>query len=116
MRRNTTDYVKKLAKELRKSMTPAEVILWKRLRNRNLKGYKFHRQYPIGRYIADFYCDEIKLAIEVDGEIHIESERKEYDLIRQSEIESRRIRVIRFNNDEVLNNTENVIQSICSLL
>lgn len=116
MRRNTPEYVKALAKELRKNMTPAEDALWDRLRNRRLKGYKFHRQYPIGRYIADFYCDEVKLVIEVDGSVHAEPERKEYDSIRQAEIESRKIRVIRFDNSEVLNNMEAVIQSICSVL
>jgi very-short-patch-repair endonuclease len=68
------------ARELRHPQTPAEQKLWSRLRNRQLNGFKFRRQHPIDRFIIDFYCDEAKLCIEVDGDSH--AEQIEYDQAR----------------------------------
>ena len=67
------------AMELRRTMTEAEIILWNELRNKKLNGYKFRRQHPIKNYVADFYCHEARLVVEVDGEIHKDESTKEYD-------------------------------------
>ena len=93
-------------------MTPAEEIMWKELRNRNFSNYKFRRQHPIERFIADFYCPEKKLVIEIDGGIHNNSIQNEYDIGRSAEIEKYDIQIIRFTNEEVLNNVENVLERI----
>ena len=115
MKRDTPKYIVEIARELRKQQTTTEAILWNYLKNRKLRGLKFRRQYAIGRYIADFYCIEERLAIDLDGKIHEINDRKEYDLIRQEEIESRNIVVLRFTNEEVKNNINEVIKKICSV-
>ncbi|MFY0651174.1 MAG: endonuclease domain-containing protein [Cyclobacteriaceae bacterium] len=73
--RNTFEF----AKENRKHQTEAEKILWDKVRNRNLDGFKFRRQYPIGSFIVDFYCYEARLVVEVDGGYHKEKDQKDYD-------------------------------------
>jgi len=102
-------YVTEIAKVLRKKQVKPEAILWEKIRNNKILGYKFRRQHPIGRYIADFYCDKLKLVIELDGGIHKKGEVKKYDKIRQQEIESREVYVLRFNNEDIYNDLENVI-------
>jgi len=97
------------AKSMRKSPTPAEEKLWQELRNRKLES-KFRRQHPIGQFIADFVCIEEKLIVEVDGEIH--DHQKEYDDGRTYMLEDIGYRVIRFSNDSVLNDINNVIEKI----
>ena len=110
MRRDTSKYIIEIARDLRKDQTSAEKKLWERLRDRRLGGYKFRRQYAIGRYIADFYCSEAKLVIEVDGPIH--QEQREYDDYRENEIMLRDITVIRFTNDEIDTNIDLVLKLI----
>jgi very-short-patch-repair endonuclease len=105
-------YVKALAKELRKRQTPAESELWQVLRGRQVCGCKFYRQFPIERYIADFYCPATKLVIEIDGPIHEYKSRVEYDKIRQEDLASRGMRVIRFTNDQVKNDLTAVLNEI----
>jgi very-short-patch-repair endonuclease len=100
------------ANTLRKSLTEAEKILWKVLRNKKFKGYKFRRQHPIDRFIADFYCHQAKLIIEVDGGIHDLSSIKEHDDDRTYELEKLGIKVIRFNNYEIIHQLEKVLQQI----
>jgi len=95
---------------LRKEITIAEKLLWNKLRNKQLEGLKFRRQHPIDIFIADFYCHEKKLIVEVDGEIH--KYQKEYDEGRTSELEAYGVTVIRFTNDEVINNIKQVIKRI----
>ena len=102
----------KNAKFLRNSMTEAENKLWNELRDRRLDGYKFRRQHPIKRFIADFYCHEAKLVVEVDGEIHNEESNKEYDEGRTYELAEYSIRVIRFTNWEILNSINMVLNRI----
>lgn len=97
------------AKDMRKEPTDAEAKLWTALRNRNLQ-YKFRRQHPIGQFIADFVCIEQKLIIEVDGFIH--EFQKEYDAGRTYMLNDIGYRLIRFTNDEVLNDLGNVIEEI----
>jgi len=106
----TTATVQQRARELRKEATLAEKILWNHLRNRQLGGYKFRRQSPMGRVIADFYCAETKLIIEIDGDIH--DFQIEADKQRTQEIENHGYRVIRFRNEEVEKNIRLVLNSI----
>ncbi|CAG0928389.1 hypothetical protein TFLX_00896 [Thermoflexales bacterium] len=84
--------------------TPAEQKLWSRLRNRQLNGFKFRRQHPIERFIIDFYCDEAKLCIEIDGDSH--AEQIEYDQARTAYLNELGYTVIRFINREVFNQCE----------
>ena len=102
------------AQALRKNMTLAEKILWKELRNRKFSGLKFRRQHPIGQFIADFYCPGKGLVIELDGGIHKLEERIEKDLNRTAELDRLGLIVIRFTNDDVLNNINDVLEKIKS--
>ena len=106
----TTPNIQQRAKELRKEATAAERLLWERLRGRQLGGFKFRRQAPMGNVIADFYCAECKLIVEIDGDIH--DFQVEEDATRTQQIESFGYRVIRFRNEEVLNNIEAVLTKI----
>jgi cyclase len=100
------------AKELRKKPTKAEAVLWEQLRNHKLNGFRIRRQHVLGPYIADFYCAETKLAIEIDGSIHDNADIKEYDAIRQRAIEFYGITVIRFKNEEVFDRMDDVLAEI----
>ncbi len=91
-------------------MTLYEKLLWERLKTKQVCGLRFRRQHPIAFFIADFYCHEAKLVIELDGEIH--NQQKEYDDGRSAEMEKYFIKVIRFTNSEIENNMENVIKKI----
>ena len=103
------------AKELKKNETEAEKILWKHIRNRGLNGLKFRRQHPIDCFIADFYCHELRLVIEIDGGIHDLPENKKYDIGRTHELEKFGIKVIRFKNEEILNNIQKVKEKILNV-
>ena len=98
------------AQDLRQHSTDAEQALWKRLRNRQLAGYKFRRQVPIGKYIVDFVCFERNVVIEVDGGHHQEQAR--YDTARTTWLESQGFRVLRFWNHEILADTEAVQEAL----
>ncbi len=100
------------AKELRKSMTNAEKALWHRLRDKQILNLKFRRQHPVDIFIADFYCHSIKLIIEVDGKVH--DQRIIYDTGRTAELERFGIKVIRFTNQQILNEMKMVTESIRS--
>lgn len=102
------------ASELRKNPTEAERKLWAHLRLRQLGGYKFRRQHPIGPYIADFICIERKLIIEVDGGQH--DDNKFYDSKRDKWLENKGFRVLRFWNNEVSTYIETVLAVIASEL
>jgi len=98
------------AKILRRNMTVHEKILWEKLKNKQICGVKFRRQHPIDFFIADFYCHEAKLVVELDGEIH--KYRREYDDGRSAEMEKYSIKVIRVTNSEVEENISKVIRRI----
>jgi very-short-patch-repair endonuclease len=100
------------AKELRKSMTEAEELLWNQLRNNKLNGLKFRRQHPLDIFIADFYCHQKKLIIELDGGIHDSPEQKVYDEGRTADLEEKGFKLLRFRNDEVLNDIKKVLEKI----
>jgi very-short-patch-repair endonuclease len=102
------------AREMRHPQTPAEATLWHHLRNRNLD-FKFRRQHPIERFIIDFYCAEVKLCIEIDGDTHLEQEQQEYDSARTEVLESIGCRVIRFTNNDVRHNINAVVQEILEI-
>lgn len=100
------------ARALRQTSTEAEEKLWQELRNRKLNGLKFRRQHPIDKWIADFYCHEKKLVIELDGSVHNEREIAEYDAGREKDLNELGMNVIRFRNEEVMTNIESVLKSI----
>ena len=99
-------------KELRNNLTYAEVFFWQQVKGRQLEGRKFRRQTSIGPFVVDFYCPEEKLVVELDGEVHFNEEAIKYDKERTEYIESLGLRVIRFENNEVLKNTEFVLNKI----
>jgi len=109
------DHIIDVARKLRRNATPAERLLWQHLRNRKLRGLKFGRQHPFGRYVADFYCAELRLIVEIEGGIHDEAGQLEYDRKRFEEMELRGLRILRFANSEVLNNTEGILQQIVAV-
>jgi len=100
------------AKGMRKGSTKAEELLWQRLRGKKVAGLKFRRQHPINKFIPDFYCHEKKFVIELDGGIHNEKQQKDFDEIRTQILNEFGITVIRFSNQEVLNNIDMVIEKI----
>ena len=104
--------LKKRSQELRKNMTDAERLLWSRLRMKQLGGLMFSRQKPLGEYIADFYCHKAKLVIEVDGGQHFSGSSIEYDRIRDEFLENMGLTVLRFTNNDVMNNIEGVVEII----
>ncbi|MES2810172.1 MAG: endonuclease domain-containing protein [Bacteroidota bacterium] len=105
-------------RELRKQQTPAEQILWANLRNRQLFTHKFLRQYPIcvsafgynRYYIPDFYCHKAKLVVEADGPIHLL--KKDYDKNRDEVLAALGLRIVRFTNDDIINDTAHVLDVI----
>jgi len=104
--------LKQLSKRLRDNMTDAENRLWERIRMRQIKGYHFYRQKPVGDYIVDFFCPRAKLVIEIDGSHHLVGETVKYDRIRDDYLSSLGLRVLRFANKDVLKNTEGVVERI----
>jgi very-short-patch-repair endonuclease len=99
-------------RELRKSPTLAEKKLWSALRNGQLDGVKFRRQHPVGGFIVDFYCPAARLAIELDGGVHLDSEQENYDRLRQNALSEVGVKVIRFWNSAVEGELDIVIQTI----
>jgi very-short-patch-repair endonuclease len=105
---------KQNSRSLRREMTGAEKLLWRHLRMRQFEGYKFRRQHPLGNYIADFVCLEAMLVLEVDGGQHAES--ADNDAARTQWLEAKGLHVIRFWNNEVLNNIDGVKIAIWNYL
>lgn len=99
-------------KLLRKRQTYTEKIFWLQLRNRQILGYKFRRQYSVDHFVIDFYCPELKLAVELDGDVHNLPEQKEYDIARQKYLEKFGIKFIRITNEEFLGNPNKAFSKI----
>ncbi len=97
---------------LRRQATDAERLLWRLLRDRQLAGAKFRRQHPIPPFILDFYCEEERLAVELDGGQHYTERGQQYDRERASALAGHGIRVLRFGNHEILAQTEGVIEAL----
>lgn len=104
--------LKGIRRQLRHHGTPAEAALWSLLKSSQLCGRKFRRQHSVGPYIPDFYCPAEKLAIELDGEIHNDPLRHEYDSERETYLLEQGITVVRFENRQVFEQTEVVLQAI----
>lgn len=100
------------AQSLRNNETQAEKNLWEKLRNNQLKGYKFRRQHPISLFIADFYCHQLKLIIEIDGDYHNTLEQIKKDDERTQILQDNGMKIIRFTNCEIENNIDKVITGI----
>ena len=100
------------AKQLRKSMTKAELLLWKRLNNNQLGGIRFRRQHPIANYIVDFYCHSYKLVIEVDGDYHTSEDQMKHDKKRDLTLKNLGLSILRFTNQDVHQNIDQVITKI----
>jgi very-short-patch-repair endonuclease len=101
----------KRAEELRNNMTHAEELLWNYLKV-NEWGYKFRRQHPLFMYVADFYCHQLKLIIDIDGSIHELEDVKRNDAVRENHLKSLGLKIIRFKNEDVMNNLETVLVQI----
>ena len=92
--------------------TPAEALLWEHLQAKRFFGSKWRQQYPVDGYILDFYCPRSKLAVELDGSQHDETEAQAYDQIRTALLETRRIRILRFTNERLMTDTALVLDTI----
>jgi very-short-patch-repair endonuclease len=102
--------LKQLAKELRQNMTLSEILLWNELKQKKMLGYDFDRQRPIGDFIVDFYCKDLSLAIEIDGNTHFF--RYDYDEQRQKDLERMGVHFLRFEDEEVKRRIGNVLRVI----
>ena len=100
------------AQRLRREATPAERKLWARLKAKQLSGLQFRKQHPIGPYIVDFYCAELKLAIEIDGDSHGSRDAQQYDERRSAFIASKDVRIIRFWNSDIHERLDGVLADI----
>ena len=116
LHKGATGKLYEYSRELRQTATKAEKILWEYLRDRRFDGLKFRRQHPLNKFIADFYCHEKKLVIELDGTIHDEKFNADYDNARTYELEGFGITVIRFKNNEVEKNVEFVLSEIRKII
>jgi very-short-patch-repair endonuclease len=113
MRRKIIPYNPKLkekARHLRNNSTFTEIMLWQQIKGKQIKGYDFHRQKPLDQFIVDFFCNELMLAIEVDGESHYGNE--EHDKKRQKRLEEFGISFLRFDDMEIRHNLDGVIKRI----
>lgn len=110
------DYKTELARQLRKNATPQERVIWKLVRNSNIKHCRFKRQEPIGNYIVDFVCHEKMLIIEIDGGQHNEELNIKADNIRTKYLESKGYKILRFWNNEIDNNISGVYEKIMKSL
>ncbi|MCA9920176.1 MAG: endonuclease domain-containing protein [Anaerolineales bacterium] len=109
----TDPKILKHAREMRREPTEPERRLWQKLRRKQLDGYKFRRQHPIGRFIVDFYCHEAKLVVEVDGDSHAFQEA--YDAARTAWLEAQGLRVLRFDNQTVMKNLDGALELILAI-
>lgn len=109
---NNRPELKEYRKDLRNKSTIAEAYLWPYLKNKQLEGRRFRRQFSVGNYIIDFYCPAEKLAVELDGAGHFTPEGQEYDEERTRFLNGQGIRVIRFENKVVFEDTEGVLEGI----
>ena len=117
-----TEHITKTIRSLRRNATPAEAKFWQIVRNRKIAGLRFYRQHPIEFemdgykrfFIADFYCKQLKLVVEIDGGIH--ERQRQYDIYRTFIVEQLGMRVIRFTNNEVRFDIEKVVEKLKEFL
>ena len=108
--RGTTPEIEAAARNLRQNMTSAEQVLWEALKGRQVAGLKSRCQHPVGPFILDFYCPARKLVVEVDGGVH--DGQAEYDAARTQQLNDYGYQVLRFRNDEVLNDLDSVLERV----
>jgi very-short-patch-repair endonuclease len=116
MTRRLPEHTRANARVLRRNLTDAEARLWTILRRRGLESHKFRRQHPFGPYILDLYCAEGRLVVEVDGGQHFGADAGHYDAERTAFLEAVGLRILRFTNLEVLQETESVLEQILGAL
>ena len=104
--------LKSMAQRLRKEMTDSERMLWSRLRGKQILDVQFYRQKPIGKYIVDFYASKAKIVVEVDGSQHMDEEQERRDKRRDVCLKSQGLEVLRFNNLQILQETDSVMEVI----
>jgi very-short-patch-repair endonuclease len=104
--------MKEYAREFRNNPTPTEAMLWEHLKGKQMKGYDFHRQKPLGNFVVDFFCHELMLAIEIDGRVHNDDYRKEKDAFRQDLISGHGVRFLRFSAERVKQSVDEVLSEI----
>ena len=104
--------LKQLSRNLRNNSTLSEVLLWNELKARKINGYQFMRQKPIGKYIVDFYCSKLNLAIEVDGDSHGYKNEIVRDQLKDKYLTSLGIHIIRYDDSDVKNNISGVIDNL----
>jgi len=102
--------LKQVARNLRNNSASSEILLWKQLKGKKLHGFDFHRQRPIHKYIVDFFCSELSLAMEIDGTSH--DEKAEHDNERQHELEMLGVQFLRFTDNDVKQNLSGVVEAI----
>ena len=105
-------YLKEYAKKLRNNSTKSEIRLWQELKSKQMLGYDFHRQKPIDKFIVDFFCNKLRLVIELEGYSHQFEEVFEKDSIKDDCLKDLGIHVLRFQDDEVMNDMDNVLREI----
>ena len=104
--------LKQIARQLRQNMTRSEILLWQCLKNKQMHGYDFDRQRPIDEYVVDFYCKQLWLAIEIDGASHDGDEAQEQDRYRQARLEAIGVRFLRFRDEDVRYQLDDVLRAI----
>jgi len=102
--------------KLRNAMPEAEVILWSKLKGKNISGFKFRRQHGVGKYVLDFFCPKARLAVEVDGDTHFRGKGPQKDRERERFIQLKGIKIVRFTNHDVYDNLAGVMRTIQNAL
>lgn len=108
--------LKKFAQNLRRTSTETEVVFWSRIRRKQVLGFQFYRQKPVGPYIVDFYCPRAKLIIEIDGSQHFEEKNEQKDKERDTYLQALGFTVLRFNNTEVCQNVDSAVEMVFDFL
>ena len=108
--------LKRLRQKLRNNTTDAERKLWSMIRKKEIMNFKFTRQYGVGKYILDFYCPTLRLALELDGSQHMEAKNAMYDEQRAKFLNFHNIKIIRFYDNEVFKNPEKVLERIVKII
>ena len=104
--------IRNFARQLRRTSTDAERRLWRALRHRQLRGFKFRRQHPVPPYVLDFYCVGLKLCIELDGGGHLDEKLRSHDQRRSAFLREKGIKVIRIANDEVMKDVDALVDHL----
>ena len=108
--------LKQFSRDLRNNSTLSEILLWIKIKNKQMRGYQFLRQKPLDRYIADFYCQKLNLVLEVDGYSHYDKEAQENDQLRDSILQEYGLNILRIDDNEVKRDMNTVLRVIESYI